>query len=88
MLLDAFICSTQGNNDAHLCKIVRCNRFSGGNMSIPSKQRSLHNMEFISYVLNVIEIASKLYIEEIYRITLGVKSLFSQVVIYGPPVLL
>ena len=44
-------------NDANLCKIARCKWFSVGNMSIPSNQRSLHNMEFISYILRVIEIA-------------------------------
>ena len=72
MLLDVFICFTQGDNDANLCKIVRCKWFSAGNMSIPSKQRSLHNMEFISYILKVIEI-----------VELGMKSLLSKLVVHG-----
>ena len=68
MLFDVFICFTQGDNDANLCKIVRCKRFSEGNMSIPSKQRSLHNMELISYILKMIEIARKILIKEMYCI--------------------
>ena len=57
MLLDVFICFIPYNNDATLCKIIRCNRFSAGNISISSKYSSLHNMKFLPYIFKVIEIS-------------------------------